>query len=449
MSTRIVTFLGLGKPTPPHYEPCRYTLGEVVTPSPTPIQDTVTVMAYPAPISLLVLGTKEVRDRWFDGRQLFRTLLEQALPAQTQPPALGFQLLPDGKTDDERWQIFNEVVHALSPEPLTLQDPATGSATLEASPPQTIILDITHGFRSQPFFAASAVQFARSQLRRSRQPLLETELRILYAAFEARDGDLTPVWELTQFTEVLAWDAAIDGLLRFGRADDLRALLAGLQGRLVRLSENRPMPKLKNLGDAARNMADALVTVRMPALFTELAQRLGGAVGLSRDDVLRYIPPLAPQLDALKRWVEPMAARNPVSPQGLWAGLHLARVYLELERYAELAGLLRELLVSAYTVRGCEASAILQPDTGGTAFDRQRDELEGRLGEAVVARRFEDSLVRLFQEVGDLRNDVLHAGCRSNARSAATIRQDLERLLKEVEAELQQLTAFGDKGPNR
>jgi CRISPR-associated DxTHG motif protein len=162
--------------------------------------------------SLLVLGTEKVQGRWFDSGQLYRTLQDKAMPPDRARPALGFRSLPDGESDEERWHIFNEVAAALSPDSHVLHDPPTGCTETEAHLPSTVILDITHGFRSQPFFAASAVRFVRSQLKRGRTAVSGPELRILYAAFEAREPleagvqAIAPVWDLTQFLEVLTVD---------------------------------------------------------------------------------------------------------------------------------------------------------------------------------------------------------------------------------------------------
>jgi CRISPR-associated protein Csx16 len=445
MSTRIVTFLGLGKQEKPHYTQCRYRLDGTVTQDPTAIHDAVTVVnCSSAPTSLLVLGTEEVRRRWFDGGQLYRTLLEQALPADLARPALGFRPLPDGKTDEERWRIFSDVAAALSHDPLALHDPATGRAETEASPPSTIILDITHGFRSQPFFAASAVQFVRSQLKRVWTAVSGPELRILYAAFEAREPfeaaeqAIAPVWDLTQFVEVLDWNSAIDGLMRYGRADDLQALLGALQRRIVRESRGCGIPKLKQLGDAAKELADALVTARVPALLTSVADRLRRAVAEARDDVLRHVPPLAPQLDELEDWVRPMTAGKPVSPGGLRACLSLARVYRQTERYSELSSLLREVLVSAFTLRHGDAD-VKQPGAGNEGFGEQRDAMEDCLKALSRDYRSADPLARLFNQVGDLRNDVMHSGFRTGPRGAQRIRSDLDPKLADIRTCLAQL----------
>ena len=55
-----------------------------------------------------------------------------------------------------------------------------------------IVLDITHGFRSSPFFAAAAVAFTRLVDKNL------ADLQVVYGAFEARDANnITPIWDIT------------------------------------------------------------------------------------------------------------------------------------------------------------------------------------------------------------------------------------------------------------
>jgi CRISPR-associated protein Csx16 len=449
VAARIVTFLGMGSDRlPNYYEDCRYVLDAVETPSATPLHDTVTVLACEPPVTLLVLGTAEVRDRWFGPEARYRHLLEAALPAGMLGPAIGFRQLPYGETETERWRIFETVVDALSTDPVVLEDPAVGKAVQEPGPPGTLILDITHGFRSQPFFAASALSFVGSELRRLAQEGARAPgLRILYAAFEARDRntDRVPVWDLTQFSEVMAWDAAIDATIRFGRADDLEALLKQLQGRIVKAGGVQP-PQLGRLGTALRDLTDALVTTRVPLLLTELSEHASRTVESARHDVLQRLPPLARQLEALREWLEPLGAQRPISPQGLRASLHLARVYRRTERYAELASLLRELVVSAYTLRELEEAQAIQPAQRMPGFDKQRKEMEDRLGRLLAGGDYGDPLVRLFGKVGDLRNDVMHSAFRKDPRRAGRIRRDLDRELDEMEAAFMEAGLFAEGG---
>jgi CRISPR-associated DxTHG motif protein len=84
--------------------------------------------------------------------------------------------IPSGRTADELWQMFAMIVNAI-PENAKL------------------VIDITHGFRSQPIIAlaiALYLQTAKS---------IKVE-KIIYGAFEGRSNDnIAPVLDLTPFLE--------------------------------------------------------------------------------------------------------------------------------------------------------------------------------------------------------------------------------------------------------
>ena len=78
-----------------------------------------------------------------------------------------------------------------------------------------VMLDITHGFRSSPFFAAAVASFVRAV---DENP---PDLRIGYAAFEARKDGVTPIWDLSEFVSLLDWTSALALFLRTGRSADV------------------------------------------------------------------------------------------------------------------------------------------------------------------------------------------------------------------------------------
>ena len=390
MRTRIVTFLGLGSESPPHYTPCRYQFdGEEPTPK-TPNHDVAAVRHFGGPCSVVVLGTQEVQGRWLGESNLYETSLREGIVGSDRinDVQLGFRLLPSGRTVEERWQMFSTVVDSLSDKAIDLEWPH-GTTQREPEAPTQVVLDITHGFRLQPFFAASAIAFVQSQRRRLAEK--GRSIRILYAAFDPKSAKeqesyVAPMWELTQLIDVLEWDAAIDGLMRYGRADDLQKLVAQEQKR-ANDPASKAYPKLKAFGDAARKFADGLVTARMPQTMTELSSGLVRAIDACRDDLRHHVPPVEGQLDRLRGWANELSASKAVGPEGVRAGLALTRRYLELERFAEAAVALRETLVTAHTWN-LHHRAALQPGRGGAndvngdeGFAAQREQDEKDLGD--------------------------------------------------------------------
>jgi CRISPR-associated protein Csx16 len=453
-ATRIVSFLGLSSnPTPPHYDEVPYEIerfsgGGTVRTARTALKDVATVLATEGPCSLLMLGTSDTRGQWFGPEPLFPKELRKGLDASPggseRHPLLGFQEIPVGKDREQRWQIFQTLVDALQPTPLSLaynEHPARQ----EPQPPEEIVLDITHGFRSAPFFAASAVAFQRSEQRRL--GLSGPRFRIVYAHYEPKkfrekpDSYVAPIWYFDDLVEVLDWNTAIDDLMRHGRADELEQRVRASQVEATRAArkEGLDFPKLQQFGRAARSFADGLATARIPGTVTELSVGLVKAIQSCREDLVRHIPPLAPQLDRLEAQARKLSAPAVVSPEGIRASLELAGYYMELQRYAEAAITLRETGISACSVE-LAGERVLQPhhgdarmqERGDKGFREERERHEQHLSDGKKSAGDTGAmgqLRRLMRDIADLRNDVEHGGFREQSREGNGIRGELKEKL--------------------
>ena len=429
MYTRIVSFLGLGplKSSPPHYTPTQYAVGDIVSPE-TPFCDVVTALAAPGDAALVLIGTDRVHER-FIASGIFEEHFRAHVAMERCP--IVFITVKEGANDGERWDLFRVLTEALTEMPITWQGGAgrwvDRGQFAEPEPPSEIVVDVTRGFRSQPVFATAALAFTRAEWRRREvadQPLL----RIQYAAFD-KDRGCAPMWELTQLLDALDWNAAIDGLMRFGRADDLGTLLRAEQKRSVMSNDSQARyPGFARLGRAAATFADALVTARVPQVLTTAARSLRAAIAAARVDVETSLPPLEPTLEALGRWLDGLDADEPLDGAGLRASVALARLYGRLQRYSEMSALLRELLVSRFAFAA--GPPALQPACGDKAFNEHRTLVERRASES--GRAGHAGVSRALYELADLRNDVQHCAMRALPRAAADVRKGLEKSLEPV-----------------
>ncbi len=293
-----------------------------------------------------------------------------------------------------------------------------------------VVLDITHGFRVQPFFAAAVVAF----LRAVDEP--PPEIRVLYGAFEARSAEgVAPIWDLTYLVELLDWTAALRMLLETGRAEEAAAATERLGRSLSKAwaegGRSELRPELDRLGKALWAFGADLETLRTGDLLlgrgpkvAPSAVALAEALGRARADVQTHLPPLADVLDRVRGMVEPLAARpdHLASPEGLRAVAALARLYLELGRWLEAAATLREGWVNLYA----PAEAARPGSDGVDEAARKKAEQEASAG---------DVASNPFRAFADVRNDLLHAqySRRSGTRSPETIREQLEQWLDRFE----------------
>ncbi len=366
--------------------------------------------------SLVVVGTNEAYDRWTSKWTTERKLLERELELPGGEDSTYFLKVPKGSDGTEQHDLFRRFLWAFRAEALpTLH---------ESAPPEVILLDVTHGYRVQGMLALAAASFAESEWVRERTEQYPT-IRVLYGAYEGDEGEsgVTEVWDMTELLRAPKLNSAIDALMRYGRADAVQ-LQAGLGGALTAIAP------------AAEQFANDLCQLRTVNLLRQSSVELGLAARQlseqrSRDSDLP--DPVGPTLQRLEEWASRLKAERPIDRQGLDAALHQAELALTLQRFAETAAILRELVVSAWMVRAAQAAGVTpaQPESGERDFDEQRKRAENALwtaahskdpweracwkvmhGEPPKGERRQSGEVLPPYSLSSLRNDVLHAGSR-------------------------------------
>lgn len=108
--------------------------------------------------------------------------------------------VPEGKSEDEIWKIFDIIVNHLEEG-------------------DRVYLDITHGFRSLPLMSTAIINYVGQILK---DFCLE---EIFYGAFEAKNQKSeAPIFKLKQFYILQQWTIAIDKFLTGGQ-DDIIGLI--------------------------------------------------------------------------------------------------------------------------------------------------------------------------------------------------------------------------------
>jgi hypothetical protein len=450
--TRLVSFLGLGPPKsdPPHYIPARYAWQGRTSPETALFQRALCEVE--TVDSVVVLGTSAVKARWEDtgllGRELGRSY--------------AFELISDGATEEELWGIFNAVLAALEDAPIHE----------ETTRPQRILVDVTHGFRVQPMLGIGAVAFVLSEWARL-QSDGAPEVRMVYGAWEARDAttQIAPVWDLTSFLTVGRWNAAIDAFMRFGRADDFERLASldatsqvdGARARGVANDALATYRYGRDLGRAAREFADALSLARFRDLLSSTwadagskksKKRTGAAARLGellddprREELFVRLPLLRAPMERLREWARRLEVPTTRGPAWHGALIELAKLYGSTERYSEQIAVIREGVVDRFAhLTGRDWAA--EPGQPGYAKARKEvDTLLGRLarmptapGDTVRDRLAAEGLptgndvvacVDFSSRTVDPRNDIHHGGLRDQPLEAASLRDRLEKLMRE------------------
>jgi CRISPR-associated protein Csx16 len=346
---------------------------------------------------VVVLATRAAEDK--NGDPLRESLSAVGLPEPV------FKRLPDGRTEEELWMQFQAMREAIARA-------ADGE----------VLVDITHGFRAQPFFAGAVLTVLRAA------GLEPNNLALVYG--EHREHEPSPIWDLTLFTELMDWAQALGLFLRTGVAAPVVQLSDRTRQREADravVSNTRDFPRFGQLVKAIERFAEDLATIRVASIITGYEQEnskkrnaRGSAASLldaiehCREEVTAKLPSLALILDELAESVRPLSADRLFGEGGQRAQYALAGHYLKLARYPEAAAAVREARVNRHAA---DERAV---EVNSSHFDQEQrlaaDDRFGRLDPQA-------------DEIGDIRNDIEHGGFRKQPSSAKVLRARIEQLV--------------------
>jgi hypothetical protein len=190
--------------------------------------------------------------------------------------------------------------------------------------------------------------------------------------------------------------------LRTGQADGVVTPTRDLGNKLNKersmSGRKEEMSQLKSLAKAIENFSHDYTTIRTGSMLTgrqSSAEKLRVTIEKSLNDVKQELPPLVQILDQVSEMVEPLLTNGArlSSTSGQRALVNLAKLYQSMGRYGEACSIIRE----GWITLGAPENA----DEPGPNFDQKsRSDQEKRWHDTV-----DDAL-----EVGNIRNDILHAG---------------------------------------
>jgi CRISPR-associated DxTHG motif protein len=348
---------------------------------------------------------------WFRPERVYIFLTEQARASAnwTGPDGLEKQLtargvafvpvsIPDGRSEQELWRLFDLVAQCVEPG-------------------DRLIFDITHGFRSLPLVLLLAAVY----LRAVREAQLE---HLLYGAHEAREGGVTPVFDLTPMVELLDWLAAADMFRKTGDARDLAARLDSAHRRSWQNPAAAEQARaLQCFASVLKKLSAALVTIR-PAQVQAAAQAFSAQLEAVRPEAGRFALPLVPLLEQIERTYGPLAA------PGMAGYRALVELYSNHGRIPQALLLARELVVE-------EACRRLGRDAANLKVREEVEDLLGEFtGKRAAPRPPDDPLAplqSLWDQVGNARNNLAHCGFGHEPASAQSIIRGTQKIVQQLQ----------------
>jgi len=337
--------------------------------------------------------------------------------------------ISDGKNESQLWEIFQTVVNHVDQG-------------------EEIIFDLTHGFRSLPFLSFLAIAYLRV--------VKEIRVRaVLYGNFEARDRSVTPnrtpIIDLTTFVNLLDWMTAADRFVRFGDAQDLgRLLKATKPDHRLASGEELAVWTSAGIGKAIKALDNVSLALRLirPSEAMEASNRLQTRLVNAMQDIGTYARPFLPLSQQVADAYAPLALSETEQQRDLIAGLarerRMVNWYLERKQYVQALTVAREWIVS-WAMVYVGMSDLLDKESRwkieeafGLANKQRREQKDnfddhtfdkGKRLKAIPQIR---SALDLYARLGNLRNDLLHAGKRPNPQPAKKMEQDINTLCNEL-----------------
>lgn len=401
--TTFLTFLGIGR-----YETVTYFWGDKAA-QPTHLFPIAATELF-APERIVVFVTPQARES-----DHFKAL-STALGDKLKPVDI-----PEGCSEAELWEIFDQVAGAVGEG-------------------QTVILDITHAFRSIPLVVFTVASY----LRRTKKV---TVRHILYGAYEARKPDntlpeskgLVPVFDLSPLVDLLDWTSGAEALRKRGDAELIADNMTTTHQTLRHTKKGEPT-RLKALGKRLKEFSQALHLSR-PREVMRVAHEFLELLEEARGEFEKWAKPFVLLAEEIRRDLEPLAfaESDVLSRDNLDRQFRLVEYYLAKGLLVQAVTLARECIVSWAAL---QIQAIQKGD--GDWLDRTYRErtIEESLNKASRRLRGEaeeepewfaqlpnnSEVAQLWNWVSQLRNDLAHCGMSKQAASIESVKQRAREL---------------------
>ena len=295
--------------------------------------------------------------------------------------------IKEGRYETELWDIFSSVVDNINDD-------------------DTVLFDITHGFRSLPFLTFLALAYV------SNVKSNVTIEKVIYGAYEAveRNNIDKPVFDLTPFVSLLNWMNAVNVFQNYGDARPIAKLepTEDIADALTRLSDalltNRTLEAqvaAMNFNTAISNNSQQLSNNSRQLPFQMLANQLQQSYdGMAVN---------TPEVNTTKKWIESLKAQY-----------HQIKWYMKNQHYLQAITLMREWLISfeCYYYRD------------NWLLRSTRDDAEGNLND-----RYEEIQAKVLDLWFrcKIRGDLTHCGMKSSPYTATEAIEKIKELFNQFE----------------
>lgn len=421
MARKFISFLGTSD-----YKYCSYTLNETTEKNVRFIQEALIKILckdFSSEDSLCFMLTEAAKKKHWEAAGEACKNLEEIVNSvykdKADKPKITVIDIPEGKSEEEIWLIFQKISDLLNEN-------------------DSVIFDITHGFRSLPMLAFAALNYASF--------LKNIKLEgIYYGAYEARENENAPIFNLTEFYSLLRWSSAADAFVSYGYSDKLFGLIKETAGSYI---------GSQKAGDNLKNAVNDLNTVRGKEL-TEgkgFSRCIKSIDDLRTNDKFSTHPAFEPLFDKINEVFSCFKESEPLN------FLYAAKLHLEHGREQQAITLLQEGIITAIlqqakfnfedrTARETTSKyinqKIIEKRNHATKEWALTDD-EKKLIESLEQSSLFAEIISsdIFDKLTGLRNDINHGGYNKSSSASSKIINNAKKYYEEVEDICKKCFAF-------
>ncbi|UTC61732.1 TIGR02221 family CRISPR-associated protein [Treponema sp. OMZ 787] len=421
MARKFISFLGTSD-----YKYCSYTLNNITVNNVRFIQEALIRILcedFSAEDGLCFMLTAAAKKKHWEAvggnDKNLEDIVNDVYKDKADKPQITVIDIPDGKSEEEIWFIFQKITDLLNED-------------------DSVIFDITHGFRSLPMLAFAVLNYASF--------LKNIKLEgIYYGAYEAKENENAPIFNLTEFYSLLRWSSAADAFVSYGYSDKLFGLIKETARNYI---------GSQKAGDNLKDAVNTLNTVRGKEI-TEgkvFSKCITNINDLRTNDKFSAHPAFEPLFDKINDVFSGFKAEDPLN------FLYAAKLHLEHGREQQAITLLQEGIITAilqqvkfnFEDRGVREitskyinQRIIEKRNHTTKPWLLTDDEKKLIQSLEQSSLFAEVISsEIFDKLTGLRNDINHGGYNKSSSAASKIISNVKKHYEEVEDICKKCFAF-------
>lgn len=419
MGKKIITFLGTGNYEETIYEYTIKESGKKIKTTTRFVQEAVYEIAGDDAILYVALTEDARKTNWIDQNISIRDRVtgeEKEVFLKGLKPILdnkGIKYkdfsLKDGKNEKEIWENFESIFTVLEEG-------------------DEVYIDVTHSFRSIPIIMMSVLNYAKFIKN-------VTIKAIFYGAFEARVDDITPIFDLSLFSTITDWTMGAEKFINSGDSRQLTAMIDETIRPILKETKGK-----NETARISREISKDLETFS-GALFTARGNKIS-EYGIALKRSLELIKTVeVGELKPFEMILEEIYKKVHFYSDDIVKDVHnTVKLCRDLNLIQQSYTFLQENIINHFCIVGDMDLISLEYRSGIPEVIMSRHKylkrdigerhlhIEEKIGEYVT-----EDIANLYNQLGDFRNDINHAGYRDKSKKSERFVRSLDDFICEFE----------------